>query len=140
VSKPRILRWPREDWLLALAVTGLAAGGLGRLLGAAELEHLAWAATTAVGIAPAIWWMVDALRHHRLGVDLLALLALVGTLVAREYLAGAVITVMLATGRGLEARAGRRAAAALRGLAQRTPRLAHRYENAQLTSILHATT
>ena len=135
MSKPRILRWPREDWLLALAVTGLAAGGLGRLLGAAELEHLAWAATTAVGIAPAIWWMVDALRHHRLGVDLLALLALVGTLVAREYLAGAVITVMLATGRGLEARAGRRAAAALRGLAQRTPRLAHRYENAQLTTV-----
>jgi len=135
VSSGRSLRWSREDWLLAVAITGLAAGGLGRLLGAAELEHLAWAATTAVGIAPAIWWMVDALRHHRLGVDLLALLALVGTLVAGEYLAGAVITVMLATGRGLEARAGRRAAAALRGLAQRTPRLAHRYENAQLTTV-----
>ena len=42
-------------------------------------------------------------------VDLIAVLALVGTLAVGEYLAGALIAVMLATGRALDAAAERRA-------------------------------
>ena len=52
-------------------------------------------------------WVVPRPLRRRLGVDVLALLALVGTLVVGEYLAGAVITVMLASGRTLEALGGR---------------------------------
>ena len=125
----------REEWLLLAAGAGLAAGGCGRLAGAPGIEHVAWAATTALGVVPAVWWVASAIRRHRIGVDLLALLALVGTLVASEYLAGAVITVMLATGRSLEARAGRRAAQALTGLAERVPRKARRYQAEGLAEV-----
>jgi len=129
--RPRV----REEWLLVAAVCGLVAGAGAHLAGATGAEHAVWAATTAVGIVPAVWWMLDALRRRRLGVDLLALFALVGTLVAREYLAGAVITVMLATGRSLESRAGRRAEAALRSLAERVPRSARRHRDGQLVTV-----
>ena len=74
------------------------------------------------------------LAERRLGVDVIAVLALLGTLAVGEYLAGAVITVMLATGRTLEARAIARARRDLRALRERAPRLVHRVEGTSLTS------
>ena len=50
-----------------------------------------------------------AVRRRELSVDVIALLALGGALVVGEWFAGAMITVMLATGVLLEARAGKRA-------------------------------
>ena len=51
-----------------------------------------------------------------------------------EYLAGAVIAVMLGTGRTLETRATARARSELRALRERAPRLVHRVEGQALTS------
>ncbi|WP_052865531.1 heavy metal translocating P-type ATPase [Streptomyces niger] len=70
--------------------------------------------------------MLKALRQGRAGVDLIAVLALVGTLAVREYLAGALIALMLATGRWLDTAAERRAARDLRSLLERAPRSARR--------------
>ena len=125
----------REESLLVAALFGLASGAVAHLLGQGAVGHDLWIATTALGVGPAAWWIWDAARHRRLGVDLLALLALVGTLVAAEYLAGAVITVMLATGRALEAHAGRRAEAELRSLVQRAPKSAHLYRADGLATV-----
>ena len=77
--------------------------------------------------------MLDAARHGRLGVDAIALLAVLGTLVVGEYFAGAVITVMLTTGRSLEAWAAGRAERELHALLGRAPRVAHRYVDGELT-------
>ena len=85
------------------------------------------------GLALSLWWVVDAARHRRLGVDVIALLALLGTLVVGEHFAGAVITVMLATGRSLEAWAAGRAERELHALLGRAPKIAHRYVGAELT-------
>ena len=65
-------------------------------------------------------------RAGHLGVDVVAVLAMVGSLVAGEQFAGAVIAVMLATGRTLEARAARRAQKELTALVERAPQIAHR--------------
>ncbi|MGZ4527784.1 MAG: heavy metal translocating P-type ATPase, partial [Mycobacterium sp.] len=67
-----------------------------------------------------------ALRRGRFGVDLIAVLSLVGTLLVGEYLAGALIAVMLAGGRALEAAAERRASHDLRALLEHAPRFARR--------------
>ena len=83
----------------------LAAGGALYVTGFDAAANGIWAAATLLGVFPAAWWVIDAARHRRLGVDALAVLALVGTLLVGEYFAGAVITVMLASGRTLEARA-----------------------------------
>ena len=67
-----------------------------------------------------------ALRRGRVGVDLIAVLSLIGTLLVGEYLAGALIAVMLAGGRALEAAAERRASHDLRALLEHAPRFARR--------------
>ncbi len=118
--------------LLGAALLGLAGGGLAHLIGAAGWSHHLWTATTVIGIAPCAWWVFDATRHRRLGVDVIALLALIGTLVVGEHLAGAVITVMLASGRTLEAFARTRARRELRALLERAPRVAHREVDGEL--------
>jgi P-type E1-E2 ATPase len=66
-------------------------------------------------------------RPGRVGVDVIALLALAGAVAVREYLAAAVISVMLTSGRSLEAWADARARQDLKALLTRAPRTARRY-------------
>jgi len=82
---------------------------------------LAWAIGAASALLPAVWWAAVDLRAGRLGADVLAVLALGGTLAVGEYLAGAVIGAMLATGRVLELYAERRAGRDLSALLDRSP-------------------
>lgn len=60
------------------------------------------------------------------GVNLIAALAPAGTLAVGEHLAGALIALMPATGRALDAAAERRASHDLRALLERAPRSARR--------------
>lgn len=121
--------------LLAATLGALVAGGVGWLVGVRGVAEMCWAAGTAAAIVPSVWWVVSALRHGRLGVDIIAVLSLVGALAVREYLAGALIGVMLATGRALEAAAERRAAKDLRSLLDRAPRQARRRTSAGVVSV-----
>jgi heavy metal translocating P-type ATPase len=120
------IRRSSETAFLVAATIGLGLGGALHLFGADGAAHALWAATTVLGVVPAAWWVFDAARHRRLGVDVMAVLALIGTLLTGEYLAGAVVTVMLASGRALEARASARARKELRALVDRAPRTANR--------------
>src|ERR1700758_5638903 len=112
--------------LLVTTSTALTAGGAAWLLGSRDVADICWAAGTLVAVVPAVWWVVAALRRGRVGADIIAVLALVGTLVVHEYLAGALIGVMLATGQALDFAAERRAAKDLRSLLERSPRVARR--------------
>ncbi|GAB2448906.1 heavy metal translocating P-type ATPase [Streptomyces incanus] len=115
-----------EPVLLAVTASALAAGGIFWLLGKTDTADLCWALGTASAVAPAVGWVVAALRRGHAGVDLIAVLALGGTLAVGEYLAGALIGLMLATGRALEAAAQRRASHDLRALLAHAPRTARR--------------
>jgi heavy metal translocating P-type ATPase len=118
--------WRREPGLLAITATALVAGGVAWLAGARTAADACWAVGTVVAIVPSIVWVVQALRRGRAGVDLIAVLALAGTLAVGEYLAGALIALMLATGRWLDAAAERRASHDLRALLEHAPRFARR--------------
>ena len=122
-------------WFATVTLIGLVAGCALWLAGSDTGADVAWGVTTAIGIGPAVAWVVISLRRHRPGVDLIAVLALAGALAVGEYLAGALISVMLATGRLLEARASRRAEQELRGLVERAPRGAHRSRDGALTEV-----
>ena len=87
----------------ALAGAALAIGGV------ASAAKLVWAAVVAVALAPLSLSIAPELRHGRVGVDVIALLAMAGALALGEELAGAVIALMLAGGNALEVAAGRRA-------------------------------
>jgi heavy metal translocating P-type ATPase len=85
-----------------------------------------WAATVAVMLIPLSWSVARSLLAGDLGVDLIALLAMAGALALGEYLAGAVIALMLAGGNALEEFASARARRELTALVDRVPRLARR--------------
>ncbi len=122
-SEPgRRLLWAPLGGLTALVLAGAAA----RLAGRPGLGDALWAAATVAALVPAAASMLRELWHRRYGVDVIAVLALAGALVVREYLAGAVIAVMVATGRTLEAYAQGRATRDLRALLAHAPRTARR--------------
>ncbi|MFZ2178276.1 MAG: heavy metal translocating P-type ATPase, partial [Rhodococcus sp. (in: high G+C Gram-positive bacteria)] len=120
------LRRSFEPALLAITLTALLAGGVAWLLDATTVADACWIAGTVVAILPATWWVIDALRVGRVGVDVIAVLSLVGTLLVGEYVAGALIGVMLASGQALDAAAERRATKDLRSLLDHAPRTARR--------------
>ncbi|MEU8869993.1 heavy metal translocating P-type ATPase [Streptomyces javensis] len=124
-----------EPSLLAVTAAALTAGGVAWAVGADSLADLVWGLGTVFAIVPAVVWVVAALRRGRAGVDLIAVLALGGTLAVREYLAGALIALMLATGRTLEAAAGRRASHDVRALVERAPRTARRLTDAGVRTV-----
>lgn len=124
-----------EPLLLLITAAALLAGGVAWLLGAQDLAAGCWVAGTTAAVLPAIWWVLVALRHRRAGVDLIAVLALLGTVAVGEYLAGALIAVMLATGRTLDAAAERRASSDLRALLERAPQTARRRVGTQVREV-----
>jgi heavy metal translocating P-type ATPase len=117
--------------LLAAAVAGLAGGLAAWLAGAAGLADVVLGATVVAALVPLAVSVAGSLARREPGVDVVAVLALGGSLALGEYLAGAVIAVMLASGRLLEAYAGDRARRELGALLERAPRVAHRYQHAE---------
>jgi heavy metal translocating P-type ATPase len=126
------LRW--QPIVLALALGGAGAGAAARLSGHPEAAGWIWGATTAAALLPLAVSVVVQMARRRPGVDLIAVLALGGALALQEYLAGAIIAVMLATGQALEHMAASRAGRELSALLARAPRVVHRYENGALAS------
>jgi len=110
----------------------LGVGGALHLAGAGAQGNVVWIVAGAAGAVYALWTMLDSLRRGRIGVDVIALLALLGALAVREYLAGAVISFMVMSGRALEGWAAGRARRDLHALLQRAPRVAHRYHDDSL--------
>ncbi|MFP1601092.1 heavy metal translocating P-type ATPase [Microbacterium sp. 2216-1] len=100
---------------------------------AALPEPARWIATIVV-IAVIVWtaWgmLKDILRGH-FGLDVLALIAMIATLVVGEYIASLVIVLMLSGGEALEDYAQRRAARDLTALLDRSPQIAHVLDAAQ---------
>ncbi|HEY0701118.1 MAG TPA: heavy metal translocating P-type ATPase, partial [Micromonospora sp.] len=117
--------WSEWGPLVGLTVV-VGAGAVFWLTGHRWVADLCWIGATVVTLLPATWWLLRALWHRQVGVDVIAVLALAGSLVVAEYLAGAVIALMLGTGRTLEAYAERRATRDLHALLERAPRTARR--------------
>lgn len=128
----------REHWLtwfLGVTIGGVAAGGIAFAAGAHDAASVLWFAVTAIAFVAAVAWTIEALRERRLAADVIAVLALAGTIVVDEPLAGAVVGVMLATGRFLEGRASARARREVASLVARLPRVAHRRDGDELVTI-----
>lgn len=109
----------RNDYLIL--VVSLTLLGLGWGL---DIE-LALMASAALGFVLALLLVISAVRNREFGSDALALLAIIGAGLIGEWLAAAVITVMLATGRSLERWAQGRANNRLAALLTRAPKVAH---------------
>ncbi len=119
----------------ALTLTGLAMGGLLHLAGAGPAGNVAWTVVGIAGAGYSLWSTVHGLRRGHLGVDIIALIALTGAMAVGEYLAAAVISVMVASGLSLETWAAGRARHDLHALLERVPTQAHRYRAGTLETV-----
>jgi heavy metal translocating P-type ATPase len=108
------------------AAAAIAAGGVAHLAGAPGLGNVLWATAVVATLVPLTASVARSLRAGDVGVDAIALLAMAGALALGEWLAGAIIALMLSGGNALEAAAARRSGRELTKLLQRAPRIAHR--------------
>jgi heavy metal translocating P-type ATPase len=121
-----------------VAITALVAVLAGLCFAAFELHRVAeglWAATTAMLLIPLTLSVLRSLLRRDVGVDAIALVSMAGALALGEYLAGAVIALMLAGGNALEEAANRRARRELTALVERAPRSALVRRDGQLVEV-----
>src|SRR6266699_6060547 len=92
-------------------------------------------AVVLLGGIPLLWETVQQFLHKEFSVDVIAVLAITGSLLLGEYLAGAFVVLMLSGGEALEAYALRRARSSLSALAQRAPQTAHIWQDEELINV-----
>lgn len=105
------------------------------LAGRADLARWPLLAIIILGGVPLAWETLNQLLQGEFGVDVIAILAIGGSLALGEYLAGALIVLMLSGGEALEAYALRRARSSLKALAERAPRIAHLRQGDELITV-----
>jgi heavy metal translocating P-type ATPase len=128
-----------------IAVTTLAAIGLSlllrygvRLAGSVygvPLYELPLIAALLFGGLPLVVDLLVKLLHREFGSDLLAGISIVTSAILGEYLAGALVVLMLSGGEALEAYAVRSASSVLQALANRMPSVAHRKRDGAVADI-----
>jgi heavy metal translocating P-type ATPase len=115
----------RSARLIALAALSGVVGGLVLwAVGKGTTADWLWAATTALLLGPLTLSVSRSLLRRDVGVDAIALVSMIGALALGQYLAGAVVALMLAGGNALEETANRRARRELTTLVERAPRIA----------------
>jgi heavy metal translocating P-type ATPase len=121
--------------LLGLAAVGLSGGGLAMAAGSAAMGQMIWAGTTLVVLLPSCIAALQKLLARELGVDLIAILAMAGTLWMGQFLAGAIIALMMTGGVALERFAVARARRELTVLLERAPRVAHLHTDTDIETV-----
>lgn len=120
-----MLRLARRYWLVTLTI---AVGLAGLVLAVTGWGGLVRVLFSAYALAIAAWQalrMVKAMLRREFGLDILAVTAIVSTVVVGEYVAAVLVVLMLTGGEALENYANQRAKRELDALLSRAPQLAH---------------
>jgi len=125
-----------------LLIAGLSVAGIGLHLilrygvGAEDPSYQIplWIVLVLGGI-PLLYELLAQVVKLEFGSDLLAGISIVTAALLGEYLAGALVVLMLSGGEALESYAVRSASSVLRALAQRMPSFAHRRQDGQVVDV-----
>ena len=124
VVMSRILGFAKKvPMLWVVLICGLAMG----LLWHPYRQAAQWlvAALVAVSLVDTLKGMIDDVRHGHVGVDILAVVAILSTLAVKQYWASWAVVLMLYSGDAIEQYAGNRAQNNLTVLVQAAPQVAH---------------
>ncbi|MFN8203167.1 MAG: heavy metal translocating P-type ATPase [Solirubrobacteraceae bacterium] len=126
----------RDRTMTAIVLAALLAAGALYLAGDSDAAQAVLAGALALMLVPVTFDVLTVLVvQRRLGVDVIALVAMVGALVLGEYLAGAVVALMYSGGQAIESAAGRRARRELTALVERAPKVAHRRRDGAIEEV-----
>lgn len=112
--------------LLPFVAAALLVGAAASIGGAGGLATAVWSLASGVVAVELVVLTVARLQQGRVAVDVVALVALIVSLVMDEALAGVILALMVASGDALEQYAHRRAERSLSELLSLAPKVAHR--------------
>jgi heavy metal translocating P-type ATPase len=116
----------KEAWIALASLTGIAVYIILRFLFHTPERYSEWCLIAVlVAGTPLLFDLLKKLAAREVGSDALAGISIVTSAILGEYLAGAIIVLMLSGGTALEFHATRRASAVLSALAKRLPSTAH---------------
>ena len=119
--------WSRGRLPIAvLAMCGLLAAGALRLAGHSPAARAVLLSVLLVCGTPLVGTTIVGIARRRFAADIVAAMAITGSLLLGEYFAGAVIVLMQSGGEALENVAMRHASRALEALLSRAPRIGRR--------------
>ncbi len=119
--------WNRDSLIAVLAVTGIALHLMLRMADASAVtQQWPLVAVVLIGGVPLVWALLRKALRREFGSDLLAGISIVTAVLLDEYLAAALVVLMLSGGEALEHYAVGRASSVLQALARRMPSAAHR--------------
>jgi heavy metal translocating P-type ATPase len=130
--------WQRKTTIIAaLSIVGIAVHLALRfgLLATPGTSQIPLLATLGIGGLPLLYDLLRKLLKREFGSDLLGGIAIITSVLLGEYLAGAIIVLMLAGGDALEHYALRSASSVLAALAKRMPSIAHRKRGAEIVDV-----
>ena len=139
VGVRRALGWlveHRARLLAAIAAVSIVVGGLMHLAGQGAAGDDVWRAAVALLAAELAFEVArTVVVDHHMGVDTIALVAMVGSLLLGQELAGVIVGLMFSGGEALEDVASTRARRELTALVQRAPRVAQLRVGDQLQQV-----
>jgi heavy metal translocating P-type ATPase len=129
------VRQLRDRGLPAIALGSIVVGAALWLAGNEPWADIAWATGAVVVLVPLVLSTARSLLRGDVGVDAIALIAIVWALLLGQFLAAAIVALMMSGGAALEAWAAGRARRELRLLVERAPRIAHRYVDGSVEEV-----
>ena len=135
-SRPGMTIHSKETWIAFASLLGIAVYLVARFLFRVPERYSEWALITVlIASAPLLFDLLKKLATFEVGSDALAGISIVTSVILSEYLAGAIIVLMLSGGTALELHAMRRASAVLAALAKRLPSTAHRLMDSEIVEV-----
>jgi heavy metal translocating P-type ATPase len=130
-------RLSKETWIAVAALIGIAAYLFARFGFHERFSEWALVAVLLTSV-PLLFDLLKKLAAFEVGADALAGISIITAAILGEYLAGAIIVLMLSGGTALELYATRRASSVLSALAKRVPSGAHRLADSGIVDVILA--
>lgn len=121
--------------IITMVVLCIVVGGILALAGAEVAARILLSGFSLIVAGKLGLEMIQTLRKGRYGIDILAIAAIISTVVVGEYWASIIIVLMLSGGEALEDYAGHRARRELNALLKRAPQIAHKVEGVETITI-----
>src|SRR3982750_3104783 len=120
----RLARFFREYKLFSLTIVTVLVGLALQLIGQPTAAKWLLSIVSLAAVLPLIWDMWMDVRSGKFGIDILAITAIVASVILGQYWAAIVVVVMLTGGESLEDYAHNRAKSELNALLEHAPQTA----------------
>jgi|CXWL01.1.fsa_nt_gi heavy metal translocating P-type ATPase len=127
INFPNFISLIRRYPIPVFAIFGLFVGSISHwILNDPDFGHLVWLVVVVMGGIPIIWDTIKGILHRKFAADIVAMLAILVSIITNDPFPGVIIVLMQSGGKALEDYAFYHAQDSLKELLKRSPRFAIR--------------